>query len=184
MGHDVQNLYRTTVDALRNNKIWIIAHNFAITYDVINAGFVSHMNASLHHRNHVNGVIQLTLKIHQPHLKIQLILITIKHGLDPNNKCTTQIVSCQADCTLVNEAREALVKVFEMSAALLPKNIFFVPAPVHGAISYELYFNLINAHHEHMTNVRSFVITRIMDLMAAMTAPGMANTKSSIEVTP
>jgi hypothetical protein len=168
---------------LRNNKIWIKAHNFATTYDVINVGFVSHMKASLHHRDRVNGIVQASLKTHHPNLEIQLVPTTIKHGLYPKKKRITQIVSCQVDRALANEAREALVHVFQLSAALLPKNIFFVPAPVHGAISYELYYSLVNAHHEHMANIRSFAVTGISDLKAAMLAQVTTDADSSIETT-
>jgi hypothetical protein len=168
---------------LRNNKIWIKAHNFATAYDVINVGFVSHMNKSLHHHDHVNGIVQASLKTHHPNLEIQLVPTTIKHGLDPKKKWITQIVSCQVDRTLANKAREALVHVFQLSASLFLKNIFFVPAPVHGAISYELYYSLVNAHHEDMANICSFAVTGIMDLKAAMLAQVTTDADSSIETT-
>jgi hypothetical protein len=166
---------------LRNNKIWIKAHSFAPTYDVINVGFVSHMDASLHHHDRVNGIVQASRKTHHPNLEIQLVPTMIKHGLDPKKKWITQIVSCQVDRTLANEAHEALVHVFQLSAALLP--IFFVPAPVHGTISYELYYSLVNARHEHMVNIRSFAITGIMDLKAAVLAQVTTDADSSIETT-
>jgi hypothetical protein len=169
---------------LRNNKIWIKAHNFTTTYNVINVGFVSHMNTSLRHCDRMNGIVQAALKTHHPNLEIQLVPTTIKHGLDPKKKRITQIVSCQVDRTLANKAREqALVHVFQLSSALLPKNILFMPAPIHGAIYYKLYYSLVNAHHEHMTNICSFAITGIMDLKAAMLAQVTTDADSSTKTT-
>lgn len=168
---------------LRDNHIWIRAFHFKTTYDVVTAGFISHMNANLHNRDRVNEAVQEALNTYYPNLEIQLVPTTIKHGLDPRNKRVTHVVSCQVDRQQVNEAREALVKVFCTIADRLPKEIFFVPSPVNGAISYELYFDLVNAHHEHMANIRSFAISGIANLKAVMTSQDTMDTNSSVEST-
>jgi len=166
---------------LRNNNIWIRSYNFTTTYDVVSAGFISHMNASLHHRDRVNEAIQEAMKTNYPHLEIQLVPTTIKHGLDANNKRITHVVSCQADRQHLQKSREALVHVFKLTADKLPKDIFFVPSPVNGAISYKLYFDLVNNHHEHMANIRSFAVSGIADLETKMMAQDNEDVNSAVE---
>jgi hypothetical protein len=56
---------------LRDNNIWIKSFNFTITYDVVNAGFISNMNANLHHCDRVNETVQKAMKQCYPHLEIQ-----------------------------------------------------------------------------------------------------------------
>jgi hypothetical protein len=46
--------------------------------------------------------------------------------------------------------------------------MFFVPSPANGMIKQELYFELVNAHHEHMANIRSFAISGISNLNSPM----------------
>jgi hypothetical protein len=78
---------------LRDNDVWIKSFNFTTTYGVVNAGFISNINANLHHRDRVNDTIQTAMKKHYPQLEIQLVPTTIKHGLNPQDKCTTHVVS-------------------------------------------------------------------------------------------
>jgi hypothetical protein len=47
---------------LRDTDIWIKSFNLPATYDVVSAGFISHMNANLHNRDHVNEAIQTAMK--------------------------------------------------------------------------------------------------------------------------
>jgi hypothetical protein len=168
---------------LRNNQIWVKSHNFTTSYDVVNAGFISHMNPGLHHRDRINEILQADLKRDFPDMEIRMVPTTIKHGLDPRKQRITQIVACQVDRNHVNAAREALVKVFCKNADRLPKEIFFVPSPMNGAISYDLYFDLVNAHHEHMASIRSFAIMGIADLKAAMKTQATRDTNSAVETT-
>jgi hypothetical protein len=168
---------------LRDNDIWIKSFNFTTTYDVVNAGFISNMNANLHHRDRLNDTIQTALKKHYPHLEIQLVPTTIKYGLNPQDKRITHVVSCQADRTTLQESREALVKVFDLTKNVLPKEVFFVPSPVNGAITHELYYNLVRSHHENMANIRSFAISGIGKLDAKMLAQDNNDANSTVETT-
>jgi hypothetical protein len=168
---------------LRDNDVWIKSFNFTTTYDVVNAGFISNMNANLHHRDRVNDIIQTAMKKHYPQLEIQLVPTTIKYGINPQDKRTTHVVSCQADRKTLQESREALVNVFNLSKDVLPKEVFFVPSPVNGVITHELYYNLVRSHHENMANIRSFAISGIENLDAKMLAQDNNDANSSIETT-
>jgi hypothetical protein len=86
--------------------------------------------------------------------------------IHPQDKHITHVVSCQADRTTLQECREALVKVFDLTKDILPKEVFFVPSPVNGAITHELYYNLVHSHHENMANICSFAISGIGKLDA------------------
>jgi hypothetical protein len=70
-------------------------------------------------------------------------------------------VSIQANWKQLNEAREALVNIFQHSAAELPNDIFFMPSPMNGMLSPDMYYNLVNAHDESMARIRSFAISGI-----------------------
>jgi hypothetical protein len=168
---------------LRNNNIWIRSYHFTTTYDVVNAGFISHMNGGLHNRDRINGIIQASLKEKYPNLEVKLVPTTIKHGLEARTKRITHVVSCQADCKHLTEAREALVTVFKHSATKLPKDIFFVPSPANGMITSELYYKLVDAHHEHMANIRSFAIVGIAKMNTPMNAQVDKDTNSLVETT-
>jgi hypothetical protein len=141
------------------------------------------MNANLHHRNRVNEIIQAAIKKHNPHLEIQLIPTTIKYGLVTHEKRIAQVVTCEANRKHLQESREALVHAFKSTADNVPKDIFFVPSPANGAISHELYYNLVRNHHEHMANIRSFTISGIANLELPMEAQDNADTNSSVETT-
>jgi hypothetical protein len=47
---------------LRNDYIWIKSFNLTTTYNVVNDGFISNMNANLHHHDRVNDAIQTAMK--------------------------------------------------------------------------------------------------------------------------
>jgi hypothetical protein len=168
---------------LRNNNVWIKLFNFTTTYDVVNAGFISNMNANLHHRDRVNETVQKAMKQCYPCLEIQLVPTTIKYGLNDKDRHTTHVVSCQVDRKTLQESREALVHVFNLSKDILPKEVFFVPSPVNGAITHELYYNLVRSHHENMANIRSFAISGIGKLDAKMLTQANNSPNSLIETT-
>jgi hypothetical protein len=92
-------------------------------------------------------------------------------------------VSLQADRKHINEAREALVHVFQVSSNNLPKEILFVPSPVNGMIKPNLYYNLVKSHHESMGDLRSFAITGIANLQMPMTTQDSKDINSSIATT-
>jgi hypothetical protein len=168
---------------LRDNNIWIRAFHFTTTYDVVKAGFISHMDGGIHNRDRMNNIIKTAMQANYPHIEVQLVPTTIKHGLDARNKRITHVVSLQTDRKHLNDAREALVEVFKMSAGALPKDIFFVPSPANGMITTQLYYDLVNAHHEHMANLRSFAITGIAKLSAPMIVQDNTDANSSVETT-
>jgi hypothetical protein len=118
-----------------------------------------------------------------PHIEVKLVPTTIKHGLDERSRRITHVVSLQTDRKHLNEAREALVEVFKLTADALPKDIFFVPSPANGMIKTDLYYDLVNAHHEHMANLRSFAITGIAKLSTPMIAQDDTDDSSSVETT-
>jgi hypothetical protein len=167
---------------LRDNDVWIKLFNFTTTYDVVN-GFISNMNTNLHHRDRVNETVQKAMKQCYPHLEIQLVPTTIKYGLNDKDRRTTNVVSCQADRKTLQESCEALVHVFNLSKDILPKEVFFIPSPVNGAITHELYYNLVRSHHENMANIRSFAISGIGKLDAKMLTQANNDPNSSIETT-
>jgi hypothetical protein len=107
----------------------------------------------------------------------------IKHGRDESNKHITHVVSLQADRQQINEAREALVHIFQISANSLPREIFFVPSPVNGMIKPNLYYDLVKSHHESMADLRNFAITGIADLQTPMTAQDSTDINSSVATT-
>jgi hypothetical protein len=73
--------------------------------------------------------------------------------------------------------------VFQLSASALPKELFFVPSPANGMIKNDLYYKLVDAHHKHMANIRSFSITGIASLNTPMTAQDNQDINSSVETT-
>ena len=168
---------------LRNNNIWIRAFSFTTTYDVVTAGFISNMHGGIHNRDRVNNVLQKALKEKYPHLEVKLVPTTIKHGREDTNKRITHVVSLQADRKHINEAREALVHIFQVSSNSLPKEIFFVPSPVNGMIKTDLYYDLVKSHHESMADLRSFAITGIANLQTPMTAQDSKDINSSVATT-
>ena len=168
---------------LRNNNIWIRAFSFTTTYDVVTAGFISNMHGGIHNRDRVNNVLQKALKEKYPHLEVKLVPTTIKHGREDTNKRITHVVSLQADRKHINEAREALVHIFQVSSHSLPKEIFFVPSPVNGMIKTDLYYDLVKSHHESMADLRSFAITGIANLQTPMTAQDSKDINSSVATT-
>jgi hypothetical protein len=156
-----------------------------MTYDVVNnAGFVSHMNGSLHNGDTINATIQMALKMHYPHLEVKLVPNTIKHGPDAKKR-TTHVASLQADRKHLNEVREALAHVFTLSAGNLPKDIFFVPSPANRMIKQELYYELVNAHHEatHGGHHLYSAITGISNLDAPMLVQDNMDADSSVMTT-
>jgi hypothetical protein len=50
-------------------------------------------------------------------------------------------------------------------------------------IKQELYYGLVNAHHQHMVNIRSFVISGISNLNAPMLVQANTDTNSSVPAT-
>jgi hypothetical protein len=163
---------------LTTKSIFIRPFPFTKTFDVVNTGFISHMNGTLHNRDKINATIQTALQTHYPQLEVKLVPTTIKHG--PDKKTITQVVSLQADRKHLNEAREALAHVFTLSANNLPKDIFFVPSPANGMIKQELFYALVNAHHEHMANIRSFAISGVLNLNAKIMVQDTTDETSSV----
>jgi hypothetical protein len=116
---------------LRDNNIWIRAFHFTTTYDVVNAGFLSHMDGGIHNRDRVNNIIQTAMQAKYPHIEVKLVPTTIKHGLAERSRRITHVVSLQTDRKHLNEAREAPVEVFnvEVDCRCPPERHLFCPFP-------------------------------------------------------
>jgi hypothetical protein len=170
-------------DWLRDKKLFILAFHFTMTYDVATAGFISQMHGGIHNRDKMNKILQTAMKHMFPEIEVKMVPTAFRHG-NQDNKRTTQVVSIQADRKQLNEAREALVQVFQHSAAQMPNDIFFVPAPTNGMMSTEMYYNLVNAHDASMSNMRSsFAITGIANLQAQIDIQSNTDPNSSNKVT-
>ena len=119
-----------------------------------------------------------------PEIEVKLVPTAFRHG-PKDKKITTQVVSIQADRKQLNAAREALVSVFQISSDKMPTDVFFVPAPTNGMMSYEMYYDLVNEHAESTSNIRSFALNGIGDLQAKMNIQSTMEpdscTKKSIE---
>ena len=171
-------------DWLKDRKLFIRAFHFTTTYDVVNAGFISQMHGGIHNRDKMNTIIQEAMKRMFPEIEVKMVPTAFRHG-PKEKKLTTQVVSIQADRKQLNEAREALVRVFQQSADQMPNDVFFVPAPTNGMMSYEMYYDLVNAHAESTSNIRSFAISGIANLQAKIDIQSSTDpdscTKKSIE---
>ena len=66
--------------------------------------------------------------------------------------------------------------IFETKHANLPKDIYFVPSPMNGTMSYDLYYQHLNIHHTHVSNLHSFAITNVGNLKAQI---GITNADGS-----
>jgi hypothetical protein len=142
------------------------------------------MNGTLHNLDKINATLQKSLQTHYPHLDVKLFPTTIKHGL-AEPKRITHVASLQANRMKLNEVREALVHVSTLWQQTSQK-IFslYPPAPANGMIKQELYYGLLlNAHHEHMVNIRSFAISGISNLNAPMLVQANTDTNSSVPTT-
>ena len=173
-------------DWLKVKKLFIRAFHFTTTYDVVNAGFISQMHGGIHNRDKMNNIIQDAMKRMFPEIEVKMVPTTFRYG-PKEKKTTTQVVSIQADRKQLNEAREALVRVFQQSADKMPNDVFFVPAPTNGMMSYEMYYDLVNDHAENTSNIRSFAITGIGNMQAQIDIqntmdPDSCNTTSIEEI--
>jgi hypothetical protein len=61
-----------------------------------------------------------------------------------------------------------MIEIFE-SEKQLPPELYFVPTPTNGTMSYDLYYQHIRIHHQHVHDLRSFPITNIGNLQATIT---------------
>jgi hypothetical protein len=137
------------------------------------------MSPTLHRRDTVNEIIQAMVQKHHPTLEIRLTPNRIPSGKGDNKRYTTA-VEVQVDRQHLQKARELMIEIFESKRADLPKDIFFVPSPTNGTMPYELFYQNLQAHHEHVANLRCFAITNVGNLKAEMTftdPTGMAPTR-------
>jgi hypothetical protein len=140
------------------------------------------MHGGIHNRDKMNNIIQAAMKSMFPEIEVKMVPTAFRHG-PKENKRTTQVVSIQADRKELNEAREALVRVFQHSADKLPNDIFFVPAPTNGLMSYDMYNDLVNAHAAGTSNIRSFALTGIANMQAKIDIQSNTDTNSCTKAT-
>jgi hypothetical protein len=126
--------------------------------------------------------------MHYPTIvEVKVMPTVYKHGLLLNaKKLITHVVLIHSDWKQLNEACEALFNIFQLTAANPPKDIFFLVSSsmMNGMITHELYHHdLVNAHHKHMTNIRSFAISGISNINAPMQAQDTTDINSSVQST-
>lgn len=126
------------------------------------------MSATIHHRDTLNTLIQKAVKAKAPDLEICLVPHTINYGKD-KDKSSMMIVEVQVDCQHMEKARELMIELFETDKDALPHEIYFVPTPTNGTITYDLYYQHICIHHQHVHALCSFAITNIGNLQAPIT---------------
>ena len=153
---------------LKQNNFFLRVHGFSTSYDVVSAGFISKMSPTLHRRDTVNAIIQTMAKISAPDIEIRLVPNRIPNGKAEDKRYTTA-VEIQVDRKHLEKTRETMIELFETKQAELPNEVYFVPSPTNGTMSYELYYQHLRIHHEHIANLRSFALTNVGDLKAEMT---------------
>jgi hypothetical protein len=57
-----------------------------------------------------------------------------------------------------------MIELFETNKDELPADIYFVPSPTNGTMTYELYYQHHRLHHDHVANLRSFAITNVSNI--------------------
>jgi hypothetical protein len=152
---------------LKSNNFFMRTHGFSTSYDVVSAGFISRMSPTLHRRDTLNTIIQEIAQVQHPDIEIRLTPSRIPSGKG-NDKRYTMAVEVQVDRKHLQTVRELMIEIFETKQDVLPHGIFFVPTPTNGSMPYELYYQSLHVHHDHIANLRSFAITNVGDLKAEM----------------
>ena len=153
---------------LKQNNFFMRVHGFSTSYDVVSAGFISKMSPTLHRRDTVNAIIQTFVKTSAHNIELRLVPNRIPNGKADDKRYTTA-VEIQVDRQHLQKTRELMIELFETNTSELPNEVYFVPSPTNGTMPYELYYQHLRMHHEHVANLRSFAITNVGDLQAAMT---------------
>ena len=69
-----------------------------------------------------------------------------------------------------------MIEIFDTQAEALPMDIYFVASPTNGTMTYDHYYQHLNAHHHHFSNLRSFAITNVGHLKAAIMVSDIGST--------
>jgi hypothetical protein len=148
---------------LNKSKIYLRTHGFSTTYNVASAGFLCKMSSTLNRRDTLSNIIRSKAKDIAPEIEICLVpnQITIGTG---DTKYQTDAVEVQVDRQYLQKARELMIELFETNQADLPADIYFVPSPTNGTMTYDLYYQHLRLHHDHVANLRSFAITNVSNI--------------------
>jgi hypothetical protein len=156
---------------LKDNRIFLRTHGFTPSYNVGLAGFISKMSPTLHRRDTVNNILQRALQQKNLDFEIHLVPNRIPIGTGDQKRYTTT-VEIQVDCQHLYQAREVMIKVFELHKDDLPRDIYFVPSPANGTMAYDVYYQHLRLHHAHISNLRSFAISNVHDIKTEITVYG------------
>jgi hypothetical protein len=149
---------------LKRNRYFI---HFSSTFNAISAGFICKMLPTIHRCVTLNALIQTAVKAKAPDLEIQLTPNTINDGKG-TGKTSTTLLEVQVDHNHLEKTREMMIEIFE-SEKQLPSELYFVPTPTNGTMPYDLYYQHIQVHHQHVHDLRSFPITNVGNLKATIT---------------
>jgi hypothetical protein len=152
---------------LKRNRYFIRTYGFSSTFTAVSAGFVCKMSPTIHRRDTLNALIQAAVKAKAPDLEIRLTPNTINYGKG-NEKTSTTLLEVQVDRNHLEKTREMMIEIFE-SEKQLPPELYFVPTPTNGTMPYDLYYQHIRIHHQHVHDLRSFPITNVGNLKATIT---------------
>ena len=152
---------------LKRNRYFIRTYGFSSTFNAVSAGFVCKMSPTIHRRDTLNALIQAAVKAKAPDLEIRLTPNTINYGKG-TEKTSTTLLEVQVDRNHLEKTREMMIDIFE-SEKQLPPELYFVPTPTNGTMSYDLYYQHIRIHHQHVHDLRSFPITNVGNLQATIT---------------
>jgi hypothetical protein len=121
------------------------------------------MSSTLNRRDTLSNIIRSKAKEFAPEIEICLVpnQITIGTG---DKKYQTDAVEVQVDRQYLQQARELMIELFETNKDELPADIYFVPSPTNGTMTYELYYQHLRLHHDHVANLRSFAITNVSNI--------------------
>jgi hypothetical protein len=89
--------------------------------------------------------------VQHPDIKIHLTLSRIPSDKG-NDKCYTMAVEVQVNWKHLEPMHELMIKIFKMKQDVLPHGIFFIPTLTNGFMPYELYYQSLHAHHDHVAD--------------------------------
>ena len=163
---------------LKRNRYFICTYGFTSTFTAVSAGFVCKMSPTIHRRDTLNALIQAAVKAKAPDLEIRLTPNTINYGKGMD-KTSTTLLEVQVDRTHLEKTREMMIDIFDTEKQL-PSELYFVPTPTNGTMPYDLYYQHIRLHHQHIHNLRSFPITNVGNIKATITVDNPDGSKSDI----
>ena len=155
---------------LMKGRIFLRTHGFTTTYDVLSAGFLGNLSPTMHRRDTMMDIINATAQKKSLNIEICLVPRNIPYG-QSEEKRTTNAVEVLVDRASVNIVREMMIEIFQQRPDEIPTDVYFVPSPTHGAMTYDLFYSHLRLHHQYTANLRSFGITNVHDIHAELMIP-------------